>query len=212
MITNEEESIVYWNKRFAEHNNHVGWGSTPGSSWYTTKQKYITELLYKGEINQILYIGCGNAFMVMEVKNPFNTIGYTGIDACENQIKFNVENFGKIENVKFEQVSLSNLLPILKNMKQGNPSIFHQSLFLLLDVLFHIPEDELYWSTLQTILDCKPLYFSFIIAESNETEAKEEENHFITRPFMRDLPGYTLIKEEASVQLSTQKLLIYRRI
>lgn len=212
MIQNESESLEYWNERFSRDENCVGWGSKEGSEWQIRKEQAIEFVLKDDkDVMCILDLCCGNSNLILKTieKTEHNErLAYFGLDGAENQILFN-KNLLK-ENkysypIIFQQKSLSQFIKEKDNLN----GLF--DVLILNDVLFHIIEDDLYENIIKTIFSLDSKYIILTFAESDEKIISDENGHFITRPFNRNIKGYKLIHEDYSRNLINQKICVFKK-
>lgn len=197
MISNEQETLEFWNKRFKEEGN-VGWGSIPQFEWFQKKQDALESVLQPGF--HVVDMGCGDFTILKDIIQK-NSVSYCGFDGSSEMINHNIENY-KIEQVEFINKSFSDLIK----------EKITCDVLTCFDILFHIVDDKLYKDIVKWIFTQKAKYVLLTYHEIEEKEQSYDSGHFIPRPFKLKQKGYKIIFETSFKDREDLKLVIYEKI
>lgn len=131
LILNSFDSRDYWEKRYQSGGNS-GEGSYRELSKF--KAEIINDFVEENDIERILEFGCGdgNQLRQFDVKN------YIGLDVSPTVIEKNIDQFKEDSNKSFFLYE--------SHCFSDNHDIFSSRLVISLDVLFHLVEDNVYYS------------------------------------------------------------------
>ena len=158
-------STNYWRERYLQNGNS-GKGSYGKSAEF--KASTINSFVEKYNIKTVIEFGCGDGNQ-LKYSNYEN---YLGIDVSEEAITLCKKIFSRDKNKKFITLDEHN------NQRAD--------LVLSLDVIYHLIEDETYYSYMKNIVDACNKYL--IVFSSNRNELTDTA-HVKHRKFTEDLPS-----------------------
>ena len=147
-------SCDYWEQRYVK-------GGTSGDGSYGRLAEFKAEILNafvaKNQISSVLEFGCGDGHQLSLANYP----RYVGVDVSQAAIDLCRERFRDDNTKKFVHLDPS-------RASDGTPQ-FRAELVLSLDVIYHLVEDNVYESYMNTLFDAAEKFV--IIYSSNKEKA-----------------------------------------
>ncbi|MFN4130355.1 MAG: class I SAM-dependent methyltransferase [Paracoccaceae bacterium] len=154
-------SADYWRARYAKGGNS-GSGSFGRLAEY--KAQIVNSLVIARKINSVIEFGSGdgNQSSLLTVEN------YVGVDISEGVVEASRARFKEREHWKF----LTDL--------EYHAAPFKADLSMSLDVIYHLVEDQVFDSYMQTLFDASS---RFVLIYSSDHEAKTNADHVRHRAY-----------------------------
>jgi len=166
-------SEKYWNKRYNANRN-----SGAGSYGHLARFKatILNKFVKDNNIKSVIEFGCGDGNQLSLANYP----NYCGYDVSNKSIELCKQKFENDQTKNFKHLS-----------EYGKKTY---DLSLSLDVIYHLTEDEVYNSYIETLFQSSKNYV--IIYSSNDENIKSTAAHVKHRKFIRDIPSnYKCIKK-----------------
>lgn len=184
-------SSQYWENRYKSHGNS-GLGSRSILASY--KADIINKFIHDNNIENIVEFGCGDGYQL----NLFNVKNYTGYDVSKIIIK-------KCKDLYINSNKKFFLIDNYDNSKYDAS--------LSLDVIYHLVEDSIFESYMNTLFDSSDI----IIIYSSNFDKKGAPSHIKHRKFtdwiLSNRPEFKLYKEINNIHtsLTCANFFIYKK-
>lgn len=195
----EIDTVLEWNNR-VNTKADLGWGSNSKiSNWPQVKTNYLKKLVIDDGIKSILDICCGKIDYIVNNEWFKNINYYKGIDGAPK----NIEHNSKL-GFKTDLMTVSELIKTDLNKNVECITMF--------DMIFHIPEKELYENLLKWVFDKSSAKF-VIITYSNRNPS---DNYPLFKPrdtekYLKNISTWSITETETSIKDNLLHISVLKR-